>query len=140
MPAIGQPVTLRTTSPQAPFGDNPISRQLIRNLNQRADCQPMQLDILPRRDVRKVARVLLRNLADRPQLVRGQQPVRQPDPHHEKFGGLAFAADPARGANAVALGVDAPPLEVQPRPLGRDRVPTLGGGVADLVPWPPTGS
>src|SRR5262249_23535842 len=35
-------------------------------------------------------------------------------------------------ADAVALGVDAPPAEVRPEPLGRDRVPALAGEALDL--------
>ena len=49
-------------------------------------------------------------------LVRGEQAVGHADAHHEVLGGLAFAVGAAGDAEAVALGVDAPPLEVETRP------------------------
>ena len=71
--------------------------------------------------------------ADDAELVGGEQAVGDADAHHEVLGGLAFAADAAGDAEAVALGVDAPPLEVGRGPLGHDAGAAIAGEVADLV-------
>ena len=55
----------------------------------------------------------------------GEHAVGQADAHHEVLGGFAFAAGAAGDAEAVALGVDAPPFEVEAGPLGSDGVAAL---------------
>ena len=51
-----------------------------------------------------------------------------------KYGSaLPFAVLSADHANAVALGVHAPPAEIGPQPLGRDGVEALAGEPADVV-------
>ena len=60
------------------------------------------------------------------------------DAHHEVIGGQAFAALAAGGANAIALGVNAPPFEVDGGPLGNDAGAAFAGKGAHLVkglPW-----
>src|SRR4030095_13452763 len=71
-------------------------------------------------------------VGDRPELVRLDDAVRDPDAHHEVPHGLALAALAADRADAVALCVDAPPAEVRPEPLGWDRVPALPREALDL--------
>ena len=67
----------------------------------------------------------------------GEEAVGQADAHHEELGGFAFAGGASGDAEAVALGVDAPPLEVEAGPLGEDGVAALAGELADLIPGVP---
>ncbi len=108
--------------------------ELVGDLDQGADGEPVQLDVLAGGDVGEVARVLLRDVRDDAQLVRGEHAVGQADAHHEELGGFAFAADAAGDAEPVALGVDAPPFEVEAGPLGRDGIAALRRVLAHLVP------
>ena len=50
--------------------------------------------------------------------LRGDDPVGNADAHHEVVRDQALATFAAGGAHSVALGVDAPPLEVMAGPLG----------------------
>ena len=61
--------------------------------------------------------------------LRGEDAVGDADAHHEVVGGQAFAALAAGGADAVALRVDAPPLEVECRPT---RAPRWSGRRAQM--------
>ncbi len=97
----------------------------------------MKLDVLAGGDVGEVVGVLFRELADDAGLLAGEQAVGQADTHHEVLGGLAFAVCSAGDSLAVALGVDAPPLEVEPGPLGQNGVAAAAGELADLVPCLP---
>ena len=101
------------------------------------DGEPVELDVLTGGDVGEIAGVLLGDVGDDAELVRGEEAVGEADAHHEELGGLAFAAGAAGDADAVALGVDAPPLEVEAGPLGEDGVAALAGELADLVPGVP---
>src|SRR5579859_1584020 len=80
----------------------------------------MKLDVLPDCDVGKVARMLAREAADGAKLMRRNDAVGDADAHHEVIGGKTFAALAASGSNAVALCVDAPPLEVHAGPIGNN--------------------
>ena len=61
----------------------PHRRQRIHYLRKRFNRQPVQLNILTRGDVCKISRILLRQSTDDPQLLAGENAVRQPDAHHE---------------------------------------------------------
>ncbi len=115
----------------------PHSSQRIHHLGKRFNRQPMQLNILPRSDIGEVPRVLLRELTNHPQLRAGQNAIRQPNAHHEEFSGLAFATDSTGRTHAIALGVNAPPLEVGPSPLRKHRLAAFPRELADLVPGVP---
>ncbi len=101
------------------------------------DGEPMELNVLPRRDVAEIARILLGQVADDAQLVRGEQAVGQANAHHEVLGCFAYAVLAAGDAEAVALGVDAPPLEVEFGPLGQDGGAAFAGELADFLPGVP---
>ena len=112
----------------------------VDDLDQGADGEPVQLDVLAGGDVGEVAGVLLGDVGDDARLGAGEQAVGQADAHHEVLGGFAFAVGSAGDADAVALGVDAPPLEVEARPTrgGRRRGPR--GRTGGPRPRPPRGS
>ncbi len=98
----------------------------------------MQLNVLTGGDVGQVARIFARQPADGAQLAGRDDPVRDPDAHHEVVGRQAFAALAARGAYAVALGVNAPPLEVGRSPLGHNTGAARPGKCAHFIerfPW-----
>jgi hypothetical protein len=97
----------------------------------------VQLDVLPGRDIGEVARVLPGQVADDAKLVRGQHAVRQADTHHEEFGRLADSVLAAGYADSIALGVDAPPLEVELGPLRHHGGAAFAGELANLVPGGP---
>ena len=67
----------------------------------------------------------------------GEDAVGQADAHHEVLGGFAFAVDATGDAEAVALGVDAPPLEVESGPLGEHGLAAHACELAYLVPGLP---
>jgi hypothetical protein len=132
-PASGQPVTLRTTSPQAPLGLRPISvsaSTISTSASMVSQCSWIFCRVVMSARLRACFLVI----ADDAELVRGEQAVGQADAHHEVLGGLAFAALAAGDASAVALGVDAPPLEVELGPLGQHGVAAFARELAHLVP------
>ena len=69
-PASGQPVTLRTTSPQAPLGERPTAVRASTTSASAVDGEPVELDVLAGGDVGEVARVLLGEVADDAKLLR----------------------------------------------------------------------
>jgi len=107
--------------------------QGLEDLRQVLDPHPVELDVLPHREVGDSARVPLRQARDRPELVGDEPAARDPDPHHEVREGLTLSAFAADGADTVALRVDPPPPEVRPEPLRRDRLETLAGEAPDLA-------
>src|SRR6266567_1855910 len=115
------------------FGGEADLVQCIDHLGQRLNGEPVQLDVLSRGDVGQVAAMLAGNAANLPQLVRGEDTVGNADAQHEVFGGQALAALAAGGAHAIALGVHAPPLEVERSPLRQHRGAALPGKLAHLV-------
>ena len=84
------------------------------------DGEPVELDGLAGGDVGEVAGVVDGEMAEGAELGGGEDAVGDGDTHHEVVGGEAFAAFAAGDAGSVALGVDAPPLEVETGPLGED--------------------
>ena len=96
------------------------------------DPDPVELDVLADRDVRHPARVALRDVGDRRELPRGQEPIGDPDAKHEVGHGLAFAALAADGTHAVTLRVDAPPAKIRVQPFGGNRIPALAPEPLDL--------
>ena len=107
--------------------------QGLEDLRQVLDPHPVELDVLPHREVGDAARVPLRQVRDRPDLVGDEPAVRDPDPHHEVREGPALSACAANGADTVALRVDPPPPEVRAKPLRRNRLETLAGEAPDLA-------
>ena len=85
----------------------------------------MQLNVLAHGDVSQIASVLARDSADGAELAGRNDAVGNANAHHEPFRRQPFTALAARGADAVALGVDAPPFEVGRRPLGHHTGPSL---------------
>ena len=68
---------LRTVSPQPPA-------VVIEDLRKRRELEPVQLDVLPRRQLAVAAAEAGRDLADCPQLHGGQTPAGQLDAEHER--------------------------------------------------------
>jgi hypothetical protein len=93
----------------------------------------VKLDGLADGDVGQVAGVLFGDLRDNAKLMCGQNAVGDGDAHHEVVGDQALAALAAGGAYAVALGVNAPPFEVERGPLGNDAGAAGAGKSADLI-------
>jgi hypothetical protein len=106
----------------------------VDGLDEGVDGEPVELDVLAGGDVGQVAGVFAGELAYDAGLMGGEQAVGHADAHHEVLGGLAFAADAAGDTQAVALGVDAPPLEVEIGPLRGNGVASDLGVGANLVP------
>jgi len=101
------------------------------------DGEPVELNGLAGGDVGEVAGVIDGEMAEGAELGGGEDAVGDGDTHHEVVGGEAFAAFAAGDAGSVALGVDAPPLEVEAGPLGEDGFAAFGGEAADVVPGLP---
>ena len=136
-PARGQPVTLRTTSPQAPLGERPISvRASV--ISTRAEMVSQWSWMFWRVVMSARLRACFLVMGgDDAELVRGEDAVGEADAHHEELGGFAFAGGAAGDAEAVALGVDAPPFEVEAGPGGVDVLAAFAGVGADFVPGVP---
>ena len=109
----------------------------VYHFDERFQGEPMELDVLAGGDVGEVAGVLAGDAADDPELVGGEDAVGKADAHHEELSGLALAADATGRADAVALGVNAPPLKVESCPLRQDGASALAGEGAYLVPGVP---
>src|ERR1700733_13615042 len=97
----------------------------------------MQLNVLTRSDVREIPRISLRNLADHSQLRARQNAIWKTNAHHKELGGFALSADASRSPHTIALRINAPPLEIEPGPLGKDRTPPILRKLANLVPGIP---
>ena len=93
----------------------------------------MQLDVLPDRQVGGSAGVFLGDVGDGSKLVGMQQAVGNADAHHEEGQRLPFSVLAADHADAVALGVHAPPAEICSQPFGRDGIEAFAGKLADVV-------
>src|SRR5260370_37698912 len=65
--------------------------QRLKNVRQRFDSHPMQLHVLPHRNVRHPARVALAKDGDEPRLLTTQEAVGNADAHHKERRPLAFA-------------------------------------------------
>ena len=108
-PATGQPVMLRTASPQAPAVVSPTARSRSKTSGSDAELEVVELDRLARRQLAGAAAVLVRELADRAQLL-GRDPAgRQLDAEHER-------------ADLRLVVVEPPPLEPDDVLLGDVRV------------------
>ena len=94
--------------------------QRIHHFGQRLNRQPVQLNILTNGNVGQVARILPRDPADRSQLARRDDSVRDADAHHEIVRNKSLTTLAAGGAHAVSLRVDSPPFEVRASPLRDD--------------------
>src|SRR5215469_10997890 len=71
-------------------------------------------------------------MADRAQLARGEDAVGNADAQHEMLGGFALAALATDRANAVALRVNPPPLEINAGPFRRNAAAALERELTDL--------
>ncbi len=105
----------------------------VDDFGERLDGEPMELDVLADGDVGEVARVFAREAGDDASLVGGEDAVGDADAHHEVVGGKAFAAFAAGCSDAVALGVDAPPFEVERGPFGHYAGAAFARKLAHLV-------
>ena len=133
MPASGQPGHVAHHVAARALGREPDRIQRIHHLGQRLDRQPVKLDVLPRGDVGQVACIFARDAADGAQLVRRNDPVGDSDAHHEVFRCQPLAALAAGRADAVALGVNAPPFEIGRSPLRHHAGAALARKRAHLV-------
>ncbi len=115
------------------FGREADGIERVDHFRERLDGEPVELDVLADGDVGEVAGVLARDAADDAELMCGEDAVGDADAHHEVVGGEAFAALAAGGADAVALGVDAPPFEVERGPLGHHAGAAVARELAHLV-------
>ncbi len=109
----------------------------VDDFDEAAEGEPVELDVLAGGDVGEVAGVLFGDLTDDAGLGAGEDTVGEGDAHHEELRGFTFSVGSSGDAEAVALGIDAPPLEVETGPLGEDGVAALLGELTDLVPGVP---
>ncbi len=116
------------------FGGEVDLGEGVYGFDEGVDGEPVELDVLAGGDVGEVACVLFGEVGDDAGLVGGEQAVGHADAHHEVGAGFAFSAGATGDTEAVALGVDAPPLEVEAGPLGSDGVASAFGVLADFVP------
>ena len=99
--------------------------QGLEHARQRLDRHPVQLQVLPHRNVCRAPGIALGDIGERPQLTAIKLSVRNPDPHHEARQRLAFAPFSSDHSGAIPLGVDPPPAQIGSQPLGRNRGESL---------------
>ena len=92
-----------------PLGGETDGGELVGDLDEGLNSEPVELDVLAGGDVGEVAGVFFGEVADDAELVRGEEAVGQADAHHEVLRGFAYAAGASGDACTVSLGVDAPP-------------------------------
>ena len=119
------------------FGREADGGEGVDDFDETREREPVELDVLAGGDVGEVAGVLFGELADDAGLLTGENAVGEADAHHEELGCFAFAVGSTGDAETVALGVDAPPLEVEAGPLGQHGVAAVAGELTDLVPGLP---
>src|SRR5580698_9859449 len=85
------------------LGRKPNLSKRVDDLRQRLDCEPVQLDVLPRRNVGDTTSILRGDVGDDVELMRRQQAIRKADAHHEVLAGLTLAGGAAGYAEAIAL-------------------------------------
>src|ERR1035438_10166293 len=93
----------------------------------------MELDGLANCNVGQTARMLPRDSTNGAQLAGGEDAIGDGNTHHEVVGDQAFTALAADGTHAVALRVNAPPLEVEGGPFGNHTRPAGAREGANLV-------
>ena len=74
MPWTGQPVMLRTVSPQPPAVVTPERLEVREDVGQLRELEPVELDVLAGRELAVALAVEVRDLADRAQLGGGSWP------------------------------------------------------------------
>src|SRR5216683_665658 len=114
-------------------GCQPRAPKRLKHLRQGLDGHPVQLHVLPHRDVRNAARVALGEVGDGARLLTAQEAVGNSDAHHKERRRLAFAILAADHADAVALRVDAPRAKIRAEPFRRNRSVALPRKRADLI-------
>ena len=100
---------LRTVSPQPPALVMPAASRSAKTSGSDAELEPVQLDALPRRQLGVAAAVAVRDLADRAQLRRREDPARDLHAQHER-------------PDLRLVVVEAPPLEADDVLLGHPLV------------------
>ena len=95
--------------------------EFLEHFRKSLDRDPVQLNVLPHREIGDAAGVAAGEVGDGSQLVRSQQAVGNANSHHEERQRQSLAVLAANHSHAVALRVDAPPAEVGSNPLRRNR-------------------
>ena len=85
IPATGQPRTTRGQSPQASMVVSPTASSALPDGRHVLDADPVQLEVLPVGHVAGVPRVRRGDLGDGAQLLGGELPAVDADPHHEEL-------------------------------------------------------
>jgi hypothetical protein len=119
-------------------GGKPHGIQSLDRHRKGIDRKPVQLDGLPRRNIGQIASMIAGQRPNRAQLRCGRDAVGNPDPDHEEFSCFAGAAGPSGHSCAVALGIYAPPFEVELGPFRHHAGATFAGKGAYLLegrPW-----
>ena len=105
MPCTGEPVMLRTVSPQPPAVVMPARVEVREDVGQAVQGQVVQLHVLTCRELADAAAEAVRDLADRAQLGGLDEPGRQLHAQHERADlGLVVVEPPPLEAHDVLLG------------------------------------
>ena len=115
------------------FRAEPDGAESFHDFGNGFDREPVELNILADGEIGERVAVTLRNLRDGAQLIGAQQAVGQGNAHHEILSCFAFSARATDGAGAVTLRVNAPPLEIEIGPFGKDSGAALAREFLDFV-------
>ena len=131
-PASGHPMITRGVSPHASWVREPDGLQPLPDRRHVLDPDPVQLHVLPVRDVGDVAAVALARPRDRAELLGAHPPAVDPDPHHEELVLELLRLRAARSVAGDALGalrVETPPTQPVPQILLADRAEPAGAKI-----------
>src|SRR5208283_823334 len=107
--------------------------QLVEEVGEGFDADPVELDVLADGDVGNAIAVAIGEIGDGVELTAGEEAVGDAYAHHEEGNGATFTARAANDAEAVTLGVNAPGPEIGGEPFGRNGRVAAAGEIADGV-------
>ena len=107
--------------------------QRLENLRKRFDGYPVELDVLPHREIGNAASMTLSQVSDGPQLRRIQNAVGDAYAKHEARQCFALATFSADHAGTVSLRVHAPPAKIGAEPFGWNGIKSGSREASNLV-------
>ena len=107
--------------------------ELIEDVGERFDADPVELEVLADGDVGYAIAVVIGEIGDGVKLTAGEKTVGDADADHEERDGAAFTARAAGDTEAVTLRVDTPGAKIGGEPFGGNGIVAAAGEFADGV-------
>src|SRR5438552_9505010 len=107
--------------------------QLINQIRNRLNRQPVQLHVLPHSDIRNAAAIVFCQASQYANLIATQNAVWNTNAHHKKLGGFSLSIFSAHYTHTVALRVNTPRTEIRTQPFLRNRRVSITSKRANFV-------